>query len=126
MSTDDTQKARTAQDAPADILSITTSKYNAATIKTNMFGGEIHASNREDLEFGIQVYQDGSSVGLSAGTTWPQGDESSLYTFHALTSEQAREIAQALVDAAETADEAAAHTPPKESERKSFLRRLLS
>lgn len=110
-------------DRPNDIISITTSAYGAAEIRSNLFRGEMTAHLNEDVEMGIQVHQDGSDIGISAGTTWECEDDKSLHTYHGITADQAREIAAALEQAADLA-EAKAEQEPAEPE--SFIRRLIS
>ncbi|WP_435359315.1 hypothetical protein [Haloarchaeobius sp. DFWS5] len=110
-------------DRPVDILSITPSGYNRALIECDLFRGVLDAY-RGDIEAGIEIHQDGPDIGLSAGTTYSETEQPSLYSYHGLTPEQAREIASALEEAAEKAE--AAEQPPDRTEPgKSLIRRLL-
>ena len=111
---------------PANILSVTPDDYRTILVKSNLFMGRIDAHRNDDVEFGIEVHQDGPDIALSAGTTWTAGeDDPEVYSYQALTVEQAREIAAALEEAADNAEEAATGADAVEREPESFLRRLL-
>lgn len=108
---------------PSDIHSIISGDHSTAKIKSQFIHGLIEGCGNDDVEFGVQIHQDGQHIGLVAGTTWTAGDDPELYTSHGLTVEQAREIAEALEEAAREAENAAG--VPAEAEKESFIRRLL-
>jgi len=107
------------EDTPTDILDITTTEYNRARIESELLTGII--GREDDVEMGIQVHQDGPDIALSAGTTYP--DEPALYSYHGLTIEQAREVADALNAAAERAEAGQGKTI--ETDSQSLVERLL-
>lgn len=111
-------------DPPGDILSIISGEHSTAKIKSDLMHGLIEGYGNDDVEFGVQVHQDGQHIGLTAGTTWTPKDDPELYTSHGLTPEQAREIANALEEAADKAEEADTGVAA-EAEEESFIRRLL-
>ena len=92
---------------PGDIQSLHTTEYTAAVIKSNLFHGDIFDDDwSDDLEFGIQVHQDGRDIALSAGSLWtPEETNADLHTYHGLTVEQARDLATSLEEAADTVEE---------------------
>lgn len=108
-------------DTPSDVLSVTTTDYNAARIESEFLAADIETTG-ELGAFGIQVHQDGGDVALSAGTIGNE-EPPKLYSYQALTPSQAREIAEALCEAAERAESAPTGSDATSSE--SFLRRLL-
>lgn len=112
----------TDDETPTDILNIVTTEYNAARIESELIKGVIYSSDDTDHDFGIQVHQDGPDIALSAGTTYP--DEPALYTYHGLSIEQAREVADALNEAADNAEAGASERIDVERSE-SLLERLL-
>lgn len=111
---------------PLDIDTITTVDYATGRIDTNLFAGQIDGHRDDGVEFGIEVHLAGPDIAISAGTTWSPEDQPELYTYHALTTDQARKIADALNDVADRAEEMKAQTSSTPESRKSLLGRLMS
>jgi len=111
-------------DIPSDIVSITPSMYNFVNIQSELFSGEIGSRLNDDLDVGIDVHHDGPDIGIAAGTNW-NGGEMALESYHGLTVEQAREIADALNEAADAAEEAQSENGAK-PEPQTFLQRIMN
>lgn len=120
-----TNNTNDTDDKPVDIVSITSDDRSAANIKSNLLQARLGSRSEQDIEFGIEIHQDGPDIALSAGTTWTPDDGPELYTYHGLTTEQAREIASGLMQAAEKAEEAHRSHSAEEPEREGLLERLM-
>lgn len=107
------------EEPPRDVKCVTLSESSHGEARSGLMSATVDTT-RDDAEFGVQILQDGSFVGLTSGTTW-EGDED-FKTFHTLTADQAREIAEALETAADDAEEAEASA---EESPDGFLQRLI-
>lgn len=113
-------------DVPKDIFSITPTDYATARVQSGSFlYGMVDESDTE-FDFGIQLHQDGQNLGLAAGTTYHDEEETGekLYVYCALTPEQALDIADALEDAAKEAIEIRERTET-EPDSRSLIERLM-
>lgn len=112
-----------------DVVEVTPSEYNSAVLKGPLVNVNIVNADEDGLDFGITIHQDGTDVALAAGTVRElnTADETPhIHTYHALSNEQAREIADALhaaVDEAERIAEEAEDDPGDDSG--GILRRLM-
>lgn len=92
------------QSLPTDIVSITTSEYSRGIIRTGLIEGEISPMESSNVEFGVQVHQDGPEIAFSAGTIWTPEDTAEIKTYQSLTREQARQIRDGLDEAIANAE----------------------
>lgn len=118
--------AKNNDETPTDLFSVHPT-YGAATIRAGIFSGSYSVRYDEPAEeFGLQVHKDGSDLAISAGTTYSSDDDNELYTYHGLTIEDARALADALNEAAEAAEVSREKHKERQQERsESLIGRLL-
>ncbi len=119
--TDENTTTTTEEESPLDIRSITPTEQCRGEVETGVLSGSID-SEYDGAEFGIQVIRDGPLLALTSGTTF-HGDQE-FKTSHTLTPEDAREIASALVEAADAVEEASSSSESETSQ--GFLKRVMS
>lgn len=127
MSEERAESAESIKQQQRDVVEVTPSEYNSVRLDSQLLNVEL--LNEPGLDFGITVHHDGTDVALASGTIRPTARNDGrphIHTYHGLTNEQAREIADALYAAA---DEAARIEEEIEEEQDSdqegFLRRLM-
>lgn len=99
--------------------------YGAVSVRTGLFHAETYASAEGKLEnFGVTIHRDGQELALSAGSILDEGSDR-VHTYHSLSIEDAREIADELNAAADAAEMAKNSHPEQPADDTSFLRRLL-
>jgi hypothetical protein len=110
---------------PSDILSMVTTDYNVGRIRTEMLSANLEPDEDIGIEFGIQIHQDGPDISLSSGSLYPDNPErKAFYTYHGLSPDQAREIATALVEAAELAESAREDAGREGDDPETFFERV--
>jgi len=111
------------EEAPSDIVSVTTPEYAHGEIQTEWFTGEV--DDRSGVRFSVEVHQDGPDIALSAGTASAE-QERRLYTYHALSPAKAERVGKALLEAADMAKAVdRAELDEQEEASDSLLRRLM-
>jgi hypothetical protein len=113
----------------SDVVEVTPSGYNSVELDSQLLNASI--VDGDDLDFGVTVHQDGPDIALSAGTVRERDrddDRPHIHSYHALSNEQAREIADALHAAADEAERIAEQADEDQThgESSGFLRRLMS
>lgn len=109
-----------------DLASIHPTGYAALRIDSPLIHNETMVSAEDEIEnFGIEVLQDGTFMGLSAGSFEEPDELWNVHTFHSLTPEQAREIADSLNEVADTVEAFQREKEQENEDPDSFLRRLL-
>jgi len=111
------------EEAPSDIVSVTTPEYAHGEIQTEWFTGEV--DDRSGVRFSVEVHQDGPDIALSAGTASAE-QEKRLYTYHALSPAKAERVGKALLEAADMAKAVdRAEREEQEEASDSLLQRLM-
>lgn len=104
-----------------DLVDLVTTETTTVRVQSDLLRAEFSTWRVPELQTGITVTQDGSDIGLSAGTV--NDDEiPHMYVWSHLTPEQAEKIADALIEAASRAR--AAGTTDSDAAKRTFVRRL--
>lgn len=111
-------------DSPTDVVHVEITEYASYSLTSGFLSGG--GTLRDDGDAGITVHRHDDNIAVSAGTANDSDEDEELYTYHAMSADDARSLAAGLRQAA---DEADAYTPAasrEESESKpSLLRRLM-
>ena len=110
-------------DGATDVMRTIDQGYTAGQIKAGPLTGHYVL---DDVRSGLTIHQDGPNIALSAGTINHDQSETELYTYHAITPNQAREIAEMLNHVADEAEEILQSEDQSEKQgQENFIRRLL-
>ncbi|MCG1002848.1 MULTISPECIES: hypothetical protein [Halobacterium] len=117
------------KDQYSDVVEVTLSEYNSVELDSQLLS--VSMLDPQDADFGVTVHRDGPDVALAAGTVREidrEDDRPHFHTYHSLSIEQAREIADGLHAAADEAERVLeeAEEDEKDSDSRGFLRRLMS
>lgn len=121
------QSAESIKQQYGDVVEVTPSDYNSVRLESQLIN--VNLMDEPGLDFGVTVHRDGPDVALASGTIRPTSRDDNrphIHTYHSLTNEQAREIADALYAAVDEAERVEEEIEEENSDQEGFLRRLMS